>query len=175
MITKRDIASFIAPLYANYVARDLGTVDVGKIICFFDENLMSAGLIFVPKKGNLLLEGCSFLMRRYLEAGLLERLCTELQHRASLRCRGIIGEAVVDFFFTFSVSQIMPAFVVLIVGTVLTSVVFIAELIVNCLAKVVGENNSRIRRARNLNNYQRIRRARKLNYYQRIRRERMLY
>jgi len=33
----------------------------------------------------------------------------------------------------------MPAFVVLLVGTVLSSVVFIVELIVNCLCKKVGE------------------------------------
>jgi hypothetical protein len=37
MITKRDIASIIPPLYATCVARDLGTVDFGKIICSLDE------------------------------------------------------------------------------------------------------------------------------------------
>jgi len=37
--------------------------------------------------------------------------------------------------FAFSVSHLMPAFVVLIVGTVLSSVVFIGEKILNCLCK----------------------------------------
>jgi hypothetical protein len=174
MITKRDFACFVAPFYGTYVARDLGTVDVGKIICPFDENLLSGDLIVLLKKGNLLLDGLNILMRRYLEAGLLEGLWTELQHRASLRGRGRFEEAAGDMFFTFSVYHLMPAFVVLIVGNVLSSVVFIGELIVNCIAKVGGGKYSRIRRSRNLKYYQRIRRAKRFNYYQRIRRERML-
>ena len=32
MITKRDIASIIFPVFAVYVASEMGTVDVGKII-----------------------------------------------------------------------------------------------------------------------------------------------
>jgi hypothetical protein len=72
MITKRNTVSIIAPLYATYVARDLGTVDVGKIICSIDEGVMSAGLIDLFKKGNPFLERFNILMRRYLEAGLLE-------------------------------------------------------------------------------------------------------
>ena len=44
----------------------------------------------------------------------------------------------------------MPAFVVLLVGTVLSSAVFIAELIVNCLCKRWKKKKSRIRTARML-------------------------
>jgi hypothetical protein len=138
MITKRDIAYFIPPIYATYVARDLGTVDVGKIICSLDETVMSGGIILIFKKGNLLLDRFNILMRRYLEAGFRERLCTELLHRASLRGEGRFGGAASDMFFVFSVSHVMPAFVVLIVGTVLSSVMFIGELIVNCLCKSKG-------------------------------------
>ena len=135
MITKRDIASFIAPFFATYVAREMGTVDVGKVICSLNEDLMSAGLIVLFQKGNLLLDRFNILMRRYLEAGLLERVWTELQHRASLRGGGRFRKAAGDMFFVFSVFHLMPAFVALIVGTVLSSVVFIAELIVNGLCK----------------------------------------
>jgi hypothetical protein len=70
-------------------------------------------------------------MRRYLEAGLLESLWTELHHGDSLKGGGRFREANSDMFFTFPVSHIMPAFVVLTVGTVFSSVVFIGELIVN--------------------------------------------
>jgi hypothetical protein len=134
MITKRDIASIIALFFATYVARDLG-LDVGKIICSLDETGMSAGAIVLFKKGNALVDRFNILMRRYLEAGLLERLWTHLQHRASLRGGGRFREAASDKFFAFSVSQLMPAFVVLIVGTILSSAAFIAELILNCLSK----------------------------------------
>jgi hypothetical protein len=45
MITKRDIPSFLPPHYATYVVRDLGTVDVGKIICTLDETVVSRSAI----------------------------------------------------------------------------------------------------------------------------------
>jgi hypothetical protein len=113
----------------------MGTVDVTKIICSLDEDLMSVGITILFTKGNPLLDRFNILMRRYLEAGLLERSWTELQHRASLRGADRFREAAADKFFAFSLSHLKPAFVVLILGTILSSVVFIAELILNCLCK----------------------------------------
>ena len=135
MITKKVIATIVVPVFANYVAREMGSVDVGKLICSLNEIFMSGAIPLLFKKGNPLLERFNTLMKRYLEAGLLEILWTELQHEASLRSVGRLGEAAGDMFFAFSVSHLMPAFVVLLVGTVLSLVVFIAELIVNCLCK----------------------------------------
>jgi uncharacterized membrane protein len=155
MLTKRDISSVIAPLYASYVAREMGTVDVGKVICSLDEDFVSVGATILFKKGNPLLDTFNTLMRRFLEAGLLERHWTELQHRASLRGGGRFTEAADDTFFAFSLSHLMPAFVVLLVGTVLSLVVFIAELIVSCLFKRRIKRNSRIRRVRVFCSYHR--------------------
>jgi hypothetical protein len=135
MIAKRDIAAIMAPMFATDVAREMGTVDVSKLICSLDNATISGGITVLFKKGNPLLDRFNILMRRYLEAGLLEKLWTELQHQASLRGGGIFGKAAGDMFFAFSVSHLMPAFVVLLVGTVLSSLVFIVEFIVNCLCK----------------------------------------
>jgi len=135
MITKRDIASFIPPLFATYVARELGTVDVGNIICSLEQVAVSSSLTVLFKKGNPLLDRFNIIMRRYLEAGLQEMLWTELLHRASLRGKGRLGEAAGDMYFAFSISHLMPGYEVLLVGTVLSSVVFIAEIVVNCLCK----------------------------------------
>jgi hypothetical protein len=150
MTTKRDIASIIAPIFVIYVTRELGTLDVNKVICSLDEDVISAGATILFKKGNPLLDRFNILMRRYLEAGLMESQWQEMQHRASLRGGGRLREAAGDMFFAFSISHIMPAFVVLLVGTVLSSVVFIGELIVNCLCKRKEKNNSRRRRVRRL-------------------------
>jgi hypothetical protein len=90
-------------------------------------------------------------MRRCLEAGLLETHWTELQHRASLGGAVRLREAGGDVLFAFSVSHLLPAFVVLLVGTVLSSVVFIGELIVNCLRKRRIKKKLRLRRVRLLN------------------------
>jgi len=135
LITKRDISSIFAPIFATYVAREIGTADVSKIICSLGKDFMSVGGTVLFKKGNPLLDTFNILMRLYVEAGLLERHWTELQHLASLKGRGRYTEADGDMFFSFSVFHLMPAFVVLLVGTVLSSVVFIAELTVKCFCK----------------------------------------
>ena len=70
-----------------------------------------------------------------MEAGLSEKLWTEIQHRASLSGGGRFSEAAGDMYFAFSISHLMPAFVALPIGTVFSSVVFISELILNCLCK----------------------------------------
>jgi len=135
MITKRDIAIVNDPVLATYIAKELGTVDVSKFLCPQDETLISGFGIILFKKGNPLLDSFNIPMSRYLEAGFLERLWAELLHRASLRRRGRFREAHGGMFFAFSFSHLLPAFVVLLVGTVFSSVVFIGELVVNCLNK----------------------------------------
>ena len=135
IITKRDFAAVISPMFATYVAREMGIVDVDKIICSFSDDLVSGGATVLFKNGNILLDRFNNLMRRYLEAGLLERHWTELQHRASLKGGDRYRQAAGDMFSAFSVSHLKPAFVVLFVGTVLSSVVFIVEVILKSLCK----------------------------------------
>jgi len=129
MITNGDIASIIVPMYASYLASEMGIVNVNKAICSFDEIIMSADTIILFKKGNPLLDRVNVLMRRCLEAGFLELRWSELQHRARLRSTGHLRDDSSDMFVPFAVSHLMPAFVVLVVGNILSSVVFIVELI----------------------------------------------
>jgi len=72
MITKGDIASLTVPKHATYLASVMGIVDVNKIICSFDETIMSYEIIILFKKGNPLLERVNVLLRHCLEAGFLE-------------------------------------------------------------------------------------------------------
>jgi len=95
-------------------------VDVSKIICCIDEISISAGATILFKKGNPLLDRFNCLMRRNLEAGLMESLWTDLQHRASLRGGKRFREADGDKFSPFAVSHLMPEFVVLLVGSVVS-------------------------------------------------------
>jgi hypothetical protein len=129
MITEGDIASLIVPMYTSYLASKMGIVDVNKVICHFDETVVFSGIIMLFKKGNPLLDRVNVLMRRCLEAGLLETRWSELQHRARLNSRGKVREESNGMFVPFAVSHLMPAFVVLVVGNILGSVVFIVELI----------------------------------------------
>ena len=148
ILTKRDIATPTTPFFSTYYAKERGIVDVGKIICPINEAAISGSLTIIFKKGNPLLDRFNILMRRYLEAGFMERLWAELQHRASLRGRERFSAADGDIYFAFSVPHLVPAFVVLLVGTVLSSAVFIGELIVNCLCRRIEKKNSRMRRVK---------------------------
>jgi hypothetical protein len=109
---------------------------------------VSAGATVLFRKGNPLLESFNILMRRYVEAGFLENLWTQLQHQASLSGGVRFREGGGDIFFSFSLSHLMPAFVVLLVGSVLSLVAFIAEVIVNWLCKGRRKYYSRFRRVR---------------------------
>jgi len=138
MVTKRDLAMPLNEYIVDRVAREMGAEGVGKSVCCLDEPIGTGGVILLFKKGSPLLERFNTLMRRYLEAGLPEMCRRGVQHRASLKGGGIFVEAAGDVYFAFSVSHLMPAFVELLVGTVFSSVVFIGELIVNCLCKRRG-------------------------------------
>ena len=124
-----------ATVYAGYCARELGIVDVGKTICSLDQASVSGTILALLKKGNPLLDKFNIVMGCYLEADLMERLWAELQHRASLIGGDRLREADGDSYFAFSVSQLLPAFVVLCLVNVLRLVVFIVELILNCLVR----------------------------------------
>ena len=73
MITKRDIATLMDPVLATYIAREMGTADVGKISCCLDGSLMSVGLTVHFKKGNPLLDRFNILMRRYFRSRLVRK------------------------------------------------------------------------------------------------------
>jgi hypothetical protein len=51
MITKKDIATVLPLVFANYVARKMATVDVSKIICPLYEDVLSGGITVLFKKG----------------------------------------------------------------------------------------------------------------------------
>ena len=71
MITKGDIATLVPLVFATYIAREMGTVDVSKVICSLGDDFVSVSVTVLFKKGNPLLESFNIVMRRYLEAGLL--------------------------------------------------------------------------------------------------------
>ena len=50
MITKRDFASFIAAMFAAYVAKELEFVDVGKAVCSLDEALFSVDVTIILRR-----------------------------------------------------------------------------------------------------------------------------
>jgi hypothetical protein len=137
LITKRDIASLFPTTYSFYVASEMGIKDPSSVICSLDERVISGGLTILFKKGSPFLDMFNALMRQCLEAGFLERHWSELKYRAGLRRRDKLKEQSNDMFVTFSVSHLTPAFVVLVSGNILSSVVFISEVIHNWNCKKI--------------------------------------
>jgi len=113
MITKRDICLIHSTVFVNRVARELGT-GVGKIVCSFDETVGSAGVTVLSKMGNPLLERFNTVMRRYLEAGFPKKIWSEEKHRKSLRGGWRIVPSPGEDYFAFSISHIIPAFMILV-------------------------------------------------------------
>ena len=126
------------PLYAAYSSREMGIVDVGKSISPLDESSLSGTAVALLKNGSPLLDRFNTLMRSYLEAGLLEKLWAELQHRAALIGEVKLRDAYAYKYFAFTFSHLLPAFMVLLLGTVFSLVVFIVEFIVKCLVRRKG-------------------------------------
>jgi hypothetical protein len=128
-ITKGDMLSVTVPKYATYVASEMVISDKSRVICYLDETIISTGVVIIFKKGNLFLDRFNVFIRRYLEAGFLEKQWSEMKHLARIRSRDKLTEADDGMFVIFSVSHLTPAFVVLISGYIWSSVVFITELI----------------------------------------------
>jgi hypothetical protein len=138
MTTQLDRATVVSVVYSSYVASVVGIADPSRVICSFDENVISVSLTILFKKGNPFLAMFNVLIRRGLEAGLQERHWSELKHEASLRGRDRLKEES-NMFVIFSVSHLTPAFVVLISGNILSFGVFVIELIHNWYWKKINK------------------------------------
>jgi hypothetical protein len=135
LITKQDIATLADPMYSAYIASKMGIADPQSVICSLEQYIFSAHLITLFKKGNPYVDTFNVLMRRFLEAGFLERHWSELKYLACLKSADKLQEKRNNMFVSFSVSHLAPAFVVLVLGNTLSSVVFITELIHNWYCK----------------------------------------
>ena len=70
-----------------------------------------------------------------MEGGLLDRYLAQLLWMTSLRSKMTVGDGAEDLFFVFSLSHLSPQFCVLGLGYVLSSAVFLAEVLVKRIAK----------------------------------------
>jgi len=94
--------------------------------CFF---------FFVLRNGSPLMKRLNVLTRRFLEGGLLDRYWTQLLWITNLRNKMRVGDVEEDLYFVFSLSHLSPAFCVLGFGYLLSSIVFLAEVLVKRIVK----------------------------------------
>jgi hypothetical protein len=70
-----------------------------------------------------------------MEGGLLDRYLAQIIWIKSLTSQMAVDGAAKDLYFVFSLSHLSPAFCVLGFGYVLSSAVFLAEVLVKRIAK----------------------------------------
>jgi len=123
------------PKISQYIASEMGIQDASKFLCAFEDNLFTTGFIFLLNNGSPFLKRLNELTSRSLEGGLLDRYWAQLLWIMNLRSKMKFGDGEEDTYFVFSLSHLSPAFCVLGFGYVLSSVVFLVEIIVKWIAK----------------------------------------
>ena len=123
------------PRIIQYVASEMGIRDVSKTFCTLEEDLGTTGITFVLNNGSPYLKRLNIMTRRSMEGGLLGRYLAQLLWVTNLRSKMRFGDGEEDLYFVFSLSHLSPAFCVLGFGYLLSSIVFLAEVLVKRIAK----------------------------------------
>jgi len=104
-------------------------------LCILEENVFTTGFIFLVRNGSPFLNRLNVLTRLSMEGGLLGRYWTNLLWVKYLRDKMRVGDGEEDMYFVFSLPHFRPAFCVLGFGYLLSSIVFLAEVLVKRIAK----------------------------------------
>jgi hypothetical protein len=120
---------------SEYLASEMGIPDASKSFCTLEENVITTGFIFVLNNGSPYLNRLNVMTMRSLEGGLLERYWAQFIWIRSIRSKMSVGDVEEGLYFVFSLSHLSPAFCVLGFGYVLSSAAFLAEVLVNRIAK----------------------------------------
>jgi hypothetical protein len=130
-----QMCTISVPRLSQYLASEMGIPDASKSFCTLEENVGTSGLIFVLNNSSPFLNRLNVLTRRSVEGGLLDRYWTQLLWITSLRSKMKVGDSEEDLYFVFSLSHLSPAFCVLGFGYLLSSIVFLAEILAKRIAK----------------------------------------
>jgi hypothetical protein len=124
------------PKISQYLATEIGIQDASKYLCSLEENVFTTGFTFLVSNGSPFLNRLNVLTRRSLEGGLLDQYWAELIWLVKLRSKDRVLDDNNEMYFVFSLSHLNPAFCVLAFGCAVSSVVFVAEVIVKRIPKI---------------------------------------
>ena len=99
--------------------------------CSLDENFIVVGVVFVFTEGNQLLKQFNTILRRIVESGIGYKYWGQLNQEDLLKGSRKSDEDGSSIYFVFKLSHMVPAFSVLGIGFVCSTIVCIAE----CLHK----------------------------------------
>jgi hypothetical protein len=135
LFTQEDVAVLSPVIGAQYVASLVGKTEDENTLCFLDENVFSVNCVMYFSMGRPEFGKINAIIRRCIEAGLVEKYWSELNFKLKLLNVGKSKHADCqecnDMYFVFSLSHLRAAFIVLGFGHVLSATLFLAELIFN--------------------------------------------
>jgi hypothetical protein len=131
LFTQGDIAVVSPTIEAQFIASRIDMAH-GKVLCSLDEHLFSTNHAMYVIRGDPILGVLNIILRRCMEAGLVEKLWSEFNFVIKLqnarKSKNIPCEVCSDNFDVYSLSHLKVAFLVLGFGYALCTTVFLAEI-----------------------------------------------
>ena len=127
MISDGDVALFCSVEYATYIFKELGHLGGMTSICFLEESFINMGLGAVFFRGNPWLGQLNKLVRQCQEGGLVLNYWIQLNHEVLLRSKTKSVEDGSSMYFVFTLSHMVPAFIVLGLGYLCSTILLISE------------------------------------------------
>jgi hypothetical protein len=128
VIFDRDMFTVFSTVCVNYIAIVNSVDEKTRMICFLEKPSISLYFAAYLPKGSMFLDRINSVLRRYLEAGLLNRHWSHLTWGEILKRKKRLGNIKSDSFVPFSVPHLIPAFKVTIFGNILSFIVYLVEL-----------------------------------------------
>ncbi|KAJ9580353.1 hypothetical protein L9F63_003988 [Diploptera punctata] len=110
--------------YSSYLATLAGVQDRSKVECFLDETFITVPLGVALTLGHPLLDIFNDHIRRCLEGGLLEGYWSKIDHELSLKVKQTYESSE---YVVFSLTHLYPVFMILLVGYILSFILFVFE------------------------------------------------
>ena len=121
---------------AMYVLSHMGMSQNRKLLCTLNDNEFPLDVAMYLAKGHPFLQLFNVVIRRCIEAGLVLKYWSDmifrihLQHAADSKEPSYVVSN--DMYFVFTLSHVKVAFVVLLGGFILSTIVFVIELVYKC-------------------------------------------
>jgi hypothetical protein len=144
LFTQGDIAVVSRKIEAEYVASQIDLPD-GKLLCSLDEDILVSNQAMYVFKGDPIVGHLNVLLRRIMEAGLVDKIWSEFIFGVELRNTGktkdVHCKVCKSNFDVFSLSHLKVAFLVLGFGHALSATVFLAEILCKYVSASVTKNS----------------------------------
>ncbi|KAJ9595847.1 hypothetical protein L9F63_012970 [Diploptera punctata] len=127
IILGENIAMIIPHYLALYFANEIGVSNDNEEVCFLDEILITTGLSVGVSKGSPLLSVFNKYLTRIMEGGILEECWSTIKHEVNLKANN--SNSRHEEYFVFSMKHLNPIFVLLMMGCLLSTIIFIVELL----------------------------------------------